>query len=705
MWAAYANGMGSAAYSALFDTGRNAWRIAHASRTAPLVDAKEYFEAIVWAAERAERSIFFLCWDIDSRITLLPDAPPNGDYWSEPGSRSLGDFLYHLLEARPQLQIYILCWDFLFIYANERESKREALKNFRRHPRMHFYFDKTGPALVSHHQKLVVVDDQLAFCGGLDITQRRWDTPEHRVHRELRTDPTGQRYEPFHDVQLLVQGPVARELGLVCRERWWRRTGQEIELNGNPPNLALWPVFLPPLVENVPVAVARTVPASNGVQEVKENLALFEDSIRAARDYIYIENQYLTSRRIGDLLVERLEEENPPEIVILLRQHDSKWTEAISMSLLRTRLVKRLREHDRKNRLLVLCPVASTSQEVCINLHSKVFIADDSLVRIGSSNLCGRSEGMDTECDLAFTVGEAERKRAVRKFRDRLLAEHLGISLAEAEAALAVNGSMLQLLRDFQGKRDKTLAPCTENSRPLLELLAPSRSIVDPENPSQLNRAIRRLFGGIFLLAALVAAILLFPEIPYRESLAGGARWVQQQPLAPLGLTALFALLTLLGCPLLPLAVAFALLLPPLETFTYAMVGALMSSSLVFLFSRSRLRLARGAGFFSRLAQSERLETMQDALKRGGFWPVLLLRLVPVAPFWIMNFCLGVLGVKFRHYFMATFLGLLPGFVLIAWFEDKAREQGGAKWLALALIVFAAVTWGLQKEVGKHLER
>ena len=669
---------------------------------APLVDAKAYFEAVAWAAERAEHILFFLSWDIDSRISLLPDARENGDYWSEPGARAFGDFLLHLVETRPSLHIYILCWDFLFLYANERESKRDAVKRFCRHPRIHFQYDKTGPFLISHHHKMVVADDELAFCGGLDITQRRWDTPEHRVERALRTDPDGKRYEPFHDVQMAVEGEIARDLGFVCRERWKARTGVDIPLA--PPRIesGLWPGFLEPMVEEEEVAISRTIPAYKQQQEVRECFELFADMICAAKDYIYVENQYLTSAKIGALLEARLREASPPEIVILLRQHDSKWTEAISMSLLRTRLVRRLRAADRHGKLMVLCPWASMETKTCINLHSKVFIADDRIARIGSANLCGRSEGMDTECDVSVVVegereGEAAKKmRSIRRFRDRLLAEHLGLSLEETEAALAQDPSMLSLIHRYQGQRDKTVRPCQEPSKMWLELIAPSRGIVDPESPRQLNSSIRHLLGGLALALAVLAAFLFLPPPDYSGTLSAWAAWVAEQPLAPVGMTLTFALLTLIGCPLIPLTVAFALLLPPLETFLYAMIGALASSTLVYL-------LPRG-GFLKALGRSERFEKVRETLSKGGFWPVVVVRLIPLAPFWLMNFCMGALGVKFRHYLPATFLGLLPGFVAIAWLEDKARAQGSASLLALYLAAFLAVSWAVQRGLRKLLE-
>src|SRR5436309_482279 len=86
--------------------GRNCWRRVHARRLAFLVDGEAYFAAFAAAAERAERSIVILGWDIHSGIRLRRDGALNDR------ARSLGEFLAGLLALRPALHVNVLAWDF-----------------------------------------------------------------------------------------------------------------------------------------------------------------------------------------------------------------------------------------------------------------------------------------------------------------------------------------------------------------------------------------------------------------------------------------------------------------------------------------------------------------------------------------------------------------------------------------------------------------
>ena len=89
-----------------------------------------------------------------------------------------------------------------------------------------FGFDDHHPVGASHHQKIVVVDDQLAFCGGIDLTGHRWDTSAHRPDEPARKTPLGKAYGPYHEVQAMVTGPAAASLGVLARDRW-RALGAE----------------------------------------------------------------------------------------------------------------------------------------------------------------------------------------------------------------------------------------------------------------------------------------------------------------------------------------------------------------------------------------------------------------------------------------------------------------------------------------------
>src|SRR5205823_4901455 len=95
--------------------------------------------------------------------------------------------------------------------------------------RVHFRLDNMLPVGASHHQKIIVVDDALAFSGGLDLTIRRWDTSRHAVNDPNRCDPAGQSYRPFHDVQMMVDGDAARVLAELARERWGRVADERVQ--------------------------------------------------------------------------------------------------------------------------------------------------------------------------------------------------------------------------------------------------------------------------------------------------------------------------------------------------------------------------------------------------------------------------------------------------------------------------------------------
>ncbi len=183
------------------------------------VDADITFRAVRSALREARHSIYILSWDIDSRMRLIPSGANDG-YPEE-----LGEFLHALVSERKELHAYVLNWDFAMLYALEREWLPNIKLGWRTHRRMAFQMDGRHPVGASHHQKIIVVDDVLAFVGGLDLTRSRWDTPQHQWHDRRRQNADGTHYAPFHDVQSAVDGAAARALGELCRQRWQRASG------------------------------------------------------------------------------------------------------------------------------------------------------------------------------------------------------------------------------------------------------------------------------------------------------------------------------------------------------------------------------------------------------------------------------------------------------------------------------------------------
>ncbi len=214
--------------STILKPGDNCWRIDHADQIAFLVDGADFFRAFREAVKRARRSVLIMAWDIDSRVKLIREDESDGL------PVGLGDFLNAMVERNDQLEIHVLDWDFVMIFAPDREWLPLYKQNWNRHPRLHFCLDDRHPTGACHHQKIVVVDDQVAFAGGLDLTTGRWDTPEHLPcdprRRDLETEPVPQ---PYHDIQMMVSGPAAAALGQLARERWFHATGKKLTRSRN----------------------------------------------------------------------------------------------------------------------------------------------------------------------------------------------------------------------------------------------------------------------------------------------------------------------------------------------------------------------------------------------------------------------------------------------------------------------------------------
>jgi phosphatidylserine/phosphatidylglycerophosphate/cardiolipin synthase-like enzyme len=150
------------------------WCYSHASRAHVVIDADAYFEAAREAMMRATCRIMLIGWDFDSRISLSKKRRKKGD----PPAR-LGDFIVWLADRTPGLEIRILKWSFGALKTLGRGSTLVDIARWSMHKQIDFKFDGAHPFGCSHHQKIVVIDDAFAVCGGIDMTSDRWDTRDH----------------------------------------------------------------------------------------------------------------------------------------------------------------------------------------------------------------------------------------------------------------------------------------------------------------------------------------------------------------------------------------------------------------------------------------------------------------------------------------------------------------------------------------------
>ena len=654
--------------------GRNCWRRARANRVAFLVDGAAYFDAFARAVERARHSILVAGWDFNTRIRLRRDGS-QGDV-----SDRLGELLNTVVSRRAGLHAFVLDWDFAMIYAMDREVLPSYRLAWRTHRRFHFHLDDCHPVGAAHHQKIAVIDDAIAFVGGLDFGAARWDTPEHRPDDPRRVDPWGQSYPPFHDVQVAIDGAAAAAVAEYVRERWRRATGQR--LPALPANEGCWPEGLEPDVENVDVAISRTEPAYDGRPEVREIERMYVDAIRAARRFVYIENQYLTATRVGDVLASRLREEDGPEIVIVNPRQCAGWLEETTMGVLRARLLRRLREEDRHGRLRVVYPDVSGLGEGWMKVHAKLLVVDDTLLVAGSANLNNRSMGLDTECDLAIESGSEERlERAIAAFRNRLLGEHLGADPDRVAAALAHRGSLIRAIDDLRGG-PRTLSDLTEEVPEWLEALVPEGTAVDPERPVDPDQLLDLLAPGDFdetrprlWLAGIAVLALLALSAAWRwtplgewldpQMIAAWARPLRASSLAPFVLVAMYVVSSLLMVPVTLAILVTALIFGPLLGAAYALVGSVASALAAYglgsLLGRQKL---------NRLAGSS-LNRLSRRLARQGVLVVAMMRIVPVAPFTVINLAAGASHIGLRDFLIGTVFGMTPGILLMTFFADS----------------------------------
>jgi phosphatidylserine/phosphatidylglycerophosphate/cardiolipin synthase-like enzyme/uncharacterized membrane protein YdjX (TVP38/TMEM64 family) len=672
-----------------------------AGRVAFLIDAAAYFGAFAATAEGARRSILIAAWDIDSRIQLFRD----GKGRNLP--TRLGDFLHALVSKHENLHIHILNWDFAMIYAFERELLPVFKLPWRKQERIHFHMDGHHPLGASHHQKIVVVDDAVAFVGGLDLTKRRWDTREHIPADQRRTDPSGESYGPWHDIQVAVDGEVASALGALVRERWFRATGERIETT-RVEGEDHWPSGLLPDLENVHVGIARTDPpygVRGGAREVE---ALYLDAISSAQHRIYMENQYFTSAAVGKALCERLEEEEGPEIVLVLREKSS-WLEESTMGLFRAKLLAQLRQANRFDRLRVYYPVVGGSEDDIVNVHSKVMLVDDTFLRVGSSNLTNRSMGVDTECDLAIESGGQNRiERAIAGFQNQLLAEHLGVEVAKVEEAFAGGNSLIQAVEKLRGS-ERTLVPFPQEALSWAGDFVPDGTIDPPEpiDPEKLVEELvpedvgksrgKRLRNFVLILLSLLGLAAAWRWTPLGDwvdlkALSSAGDFLRGNPAAPLIVLPAYLVGTLIMLPITLMIVATAFMFGTLTGFFYSILGCLLAAVGTYIIGWSL-----GRNTVSHLAGS-RLNRLSRRLARHGVLAVTTVRIIPVAPFTIINLVAGASHIRFRDFVLGTIFGMTPGIIAITIFErqlEAAIRQPGPKSLGIlaglvALIVIGA---------------
>ena len=468
-----------------------------------VVDAAAYFELIQEAMLQSRQRIMLVGWDFDTRVQLS-----GGRRWYQLPHRAryparLGGFVVWLVRRRKQLGVHVLNWNFGALNFLRRGSMVLDLIRWAWNRRIWYKLDSAHPLGCSHHQKIVVIDDQLAACGGIDMTGNRWDTPAHIEQDARRSESGGTPGEPWHDLALVVEGEAAAALGDLARDRWARAGGTPLAACDHQPTP--WPEGLLADFTDVEVGIARTRAGWRGAAEIREVEALFVEHIARARRFIYAETQYFASSRIAEALAARLMAPDAPEVVLVVAHHSRGWLQQTAMDNARVRLLHALAGADPGQRLRVYTPLAAGGTPIYV--HSKLMVVDDEVLRIGSANMNNRSMGLDSECDLFLDVrrpGNGHIGPAITGLRHRLLAEHCGQTLDQVAQGLAKSGSMARFIDGLPqaGRRlvPFSLRPLTNREKALAD-----SALLDPDRPEEIFEPIGKRHG-LFRRAGVLQA-------------------------------------------------------------------------------------------------------------------------------------------------------------------------------------------------------
>ena len=320
---------------------------------------------------------------------------------------------------------------------------------------------------------------------GHRLTADRWDTREHKDNDPRRVELSGKSFGPWHDATALISGEAAAALGELSCDRWERATGETmrpVEARAD-----CWVDSVEPHFENVDLAIARTRAEFDGANsncpEVREIEALFLDMIARAEKFIYAENQYFTSSKIAAAIAQRMQEENPPEIVIVGPLTADGWIEQVAMDGARVRLCQLIGKSDVADRFGIYYPCTQGGEPIYV--HAKIMIVDDRLFRIGSANMNNRSLGLDSECDVLIDVatmaGDADDGvKAIRSIRESLMAEHLGVEPEQVREAFDRSGSLHAVIAELRGE-GRMLKPIPMDEPEGLEKFIADNQVLDPE--------------------------------------------------------------------------------------------------------------------------------------------------------------------------------------------------------------------------------
>ena len=363
-----------------------------------MVDGAEALAAIAEALESARESVWLAGWFFSPDFRLRADDP-----------RTLRELLAELAQ---RVEVRMLAWAGapLPLFTPDRRRVAAVRDAFTHGTRIAFALDAHERPMHCHHEKLVVVDGETAFVGGIDLTSLGGDRLDASDHPDRGSIG-------WHDATARLRGPAVADVAGHFRFRWREVTGEDL------------PVVEPPEPQGeTELQLVRTVPERVYTGLGRGEFSILESYLRAIRSaerLVYLESQFLWSPELVGELERKLR--RPPDdrfrLVVLLPVKPNNGREDT-----RGQLGRLAAADDGAGRFLA-CTLRQRGADASpVYVHAKIGIVDDRWLTLGSANLNEHSLLNDTEVNIA--TWDEQLARATRL---RLWSEHLERDASELE--------------------------------------------------------------------------------------------------------------------------------------------------------------------------------------------------------------------------------------------------------------------------------
>jgi phosphatidylserine/phosphatidylglycerophosphate/cardiolipin synthase-like enzyme len=413
-----------------------------------LVDGADALPRIAEAIAGARSHVHIAGWHITPGFGLTRDEQAS----------SLRDLLGDRAEF---VDVRVLLWAGapVPVFTPSRAAVRDVRSELVRGTRVRCALDAHERPMHCHHEKLVIVDGEVAFVGGIDLTSLggdRFDASDHSVRGALG----------WHDASSRVTGPAVADVGEHFDARWHAVTGERLDRAGPPGPTG-----------DVELQVVRTVP-----EKIYDFLAegdfrileAYTRALRSAREFIYLESQFLWSAQVVEILADKLR--NPPSegfrVVVLLPSKPNNGADTT-----RGQVAALVRADDGAGRFLAATITARTGRLAGpLYVHAKVGIVDDAWMTVGSANLNEHSFFNDTEMNII-----TRDPVIARDTRLRLWAEHLDRSVEDVsgDPASVIDGLWRPIATE-QRERLQHGETLTHRLRQLQGVSRRSRALLGP---------------------------------------------------------------------------------------------------------------------------------------------------------------------------------------------------------------------------------